>query len=519
MSLLVSLIESALCSPHCVVMIFAACVILTMIWGLRIPRGWPDGPVGFPFIGSAFELVHLPHRTLTKYAKKYGPIYSLKIGTRRTVVLNTMDMAKEAFVDKANDFAGRVQTQSFDLISEGGKDIFFSDFTKLWQFRRKVGVSTIRKYASGLDLERLFQEEAIPRLFGAIEGKNENPFQTRPLIMLMIVNIIGSMCFGTQYELDDPEFLELVRITDNMVKTFGNGLIGDAFPIFRPLPTPTLLRARKNLIEWFDIVQTHVDEHVDKLYCNKVHSRDLIGELLKAKEEMEGESNTSERKYSLDSTTLRQITSNLFGAGLDTTIVTLDWCFAFMIMYPDVQEKARQEIFSVIGQDRLPALSDRKKLPYCIAVINETLRIRPTVTVLPRSTTCDTSVGGYQLKRGTWVWGNVWNIHMDPTAWSEPEQFRPERFLDEDGELIPKPNNFIPFGIGRRVCLGETLAMNEMLLFFVSLMQRYTFHAPSDGAKPSMDEVCQALIARCQPYEMIAKRRRPLPTDESKVNQ
>ncbi|XP_070574462.1 cytochrome P450 1A5-like [Ptychodera flava] len=283
MSMISYLTKGTLSTFPGIALITIAVIVFSALWGLRRPRGWPNGPVGLPFIGSAFELVKNPHLTMAKYAKKYGPIYSMKIGTRRVVVLNTMNMAKEALVDKANDFAGRMQTQSFDIISEGGNDIFFSDFSKFWQFRRKLGAKTIRKYASGLELERLFQKESIPRLLKAIEEKNEEPFQLKTLIMLMIVNIVGAMCFGKQYDLDDPEFLEIVQSIQNTVNTFGNGLIGDVLPILRHVPTPSVVTARRGFRKWLGIIQKHVDDHVDKFQYDNTNTQDLIDELLKSR--------------------------------------------------------------------------------------------------------------------------------------------------------------------------------------------------------------------------------------------
>ncbi|XP_070574467.1 cytochrome P450 1A1-like isoform X2 [Ptychodera flava] len=472
-----------------IALIVIAVIVFSALWGLRRPRGWPNGPVGLPFIGSAFELVRNPHLTMAKYAKKYGPIYSMKIGTRRVVVLNTMDMVKEALVDKANDFAGRMQTQSFDIISEGRNDIVFGEFSKFWQFRRKLGAKTIRKYASGPELERLFQKEALPRLLKAIEEKNEEPFQLKTLIMLTIVNIVGAMCFGKQYDLEDQEFQEIVKVTKNTLDNFGNGLMGDVMPILRHVPTPSVVMARRGVLKWLGIIQKHVDDHMDKFQNDNTNTQDLIDELLKSR--TDEATISSGKAYRLDSTNLRQITSNLFG------------------------EKVRREVDEVIGQDRLPALTDRKNMPYCNAVINETLRIRSIAIIIPRCTTCDTAVGGFLLKKGTWVFCNTWKIHMDETVWSKPEEFRPERFLDKHGQLLHKPDNFIPFGMGRRMCLGETLAMNEMFLYLVSLIQRYSFSTPPDGTKPRMQELCEAFIIQCRPYKIVARRRRPLPNNES----
>ncbi|WAR13118.1 CP17A-like protein [Mya arenaria] len=92
-------------------------------------------------------------------------------------------------------------------------------------------------------------------------------------------------------------------------------------------------------------------------------------------------------------------------------------------------------------------------------------------------TLCDTSIGSYKIPKGTPVIINHWALHHDPDAWDEVEKFKPERYLDEHGKLGPKPKSWLPFGAGKRVCLGEFVAKPELHLIFASLLQRYRWSA------------------------------------------
>ncbi|XP_060248665.1 cytochrome P450 2U1 isoform X2 [Meriones unguiculatus] len=92
---------------------------------------------------------------------------------------------------------------------------------------------------------------------------------------------------------------------------------------------------------------------------------------------------------------------------------------------------------------------------------------------------------GYTIPKGTIVLPNLWAIHRDPAIWEKPDDFCPNRFLDEQGRLL-KRETFIPFGIGKRVCMGEQLAKMELFLMFVSLMQSFTFALPEGSEKPIM---------------------------------
>nr|XP_006811117.1 PREDICTED: steroid 17-alpha-hydroxylase/17,20 lyase-like [Saccoglossus kowalevskii] len=234
--------------------------------------------------------------------------------------------------------------------------------------------------------------------------------------------------------------------------------------------------------------------------------KSLIDDLLsiQRKAELAGEDQAKQ----LTDVNLRQTVSDIFGAGLDTTINTLDWAVAYLTYYPDVQSKVQREIDDVIGDGRLPLLSDKGKLPYCEAVIHELMRVRTIVPfALPHTTTVDTSVGGYAIPKDTWIWCNVWNVHMNEKHWEKPEEFRPERFLDADGGLLPHPDSFMPFSAGRRVCMGEALAKNELFLLFASVFQHYTFKVPTDGEKPCLKTHCVGQTIRVCPYKVIAVER------------
>ena len=111
--------------------------------------------------------------------------------------------------------------------------------------------------------------------------------------------------------------------------------------------------------------------------------------------------------------------------------------------------------------------------------------------------------GGYELPKDTWVMVNLWALHHDPKEWNDPEMFKPERFLDEDGKMAPKPNSYLPFSSGRRVCVGEALAKSELLLSLSLLCQRFRFEVPP-GEKVVPENVQTALGCLCKGYRVEA---------------
>ncbi|XP_046565212.1 cytochrome P450 2U1-like [Haliotis rubra] len=177
---------------------------------------------------------------------------------------------------------------------------------------------------------------------------------------------------------------------------------------------------------------------------------------------------------------------DLFVAGTETTSTTIRWILVYLLSNPDVQEKCFQEIKEHIGQSRRPTMKDKTNLPYVEATIMEALRLSDIVpTALPHAVPHDVQFRGYTFPKGVQVIVMLDSVLQDPDVWGDPESFRPDRFLDDSGKIIKK-EEFIPFSLGRRVCLGESMARMELFLFLTTMIQRFKF-VPVDGQMPSLD--------------------------------
>jgi cytochrome P450 len=173
-------------------------------------------------------------------------------------------------------------------------------------------------------------------------------------------------------------------------------------------------------------------------------------------------------------TRLTLAVADLFIAGTDTTANTLRWAILFMIDNPDVAEKTHQEIVNAIGRERLPEMKDRQQLVYTQAVIEEVMRRSSLVPLgLFHRVTETVTVGGFELEKDAICAFNVYAIHHDARDFPNPMEFRPERHL-KDGQFVGCERQS-GFGIGKRSCLGESLARMELFIFFATLMQRYRF--------------------------------------------
>ncbi|XP_046558215.1 cytochrome P450 2U1-like [Haliotis rubra] len=179
---------------------------------------------------------------------------------------------------------------------------------------------------------------------------------------------------------------------------------------------------------------------------------------------------------------------DLFGAGTVTTATIILWTLVYLLHNPDVQEKCFQEIKENIGQSRLPSMKDKINVPYVEATIMEVLRRADIVpTSLPHTVPHDVQFRGYTFPKGVPVIVMLDSVLQDPDVWGDPDNFRPDRFLDDTGKIVKK-EEFIPFSLGRRVCLGESMARMELFLFLTTMIQRFKF-VPVDGQMPSLDAI------------------------------
>lgn len=143
------------------------------------------------------------------------------------------------------------------------------------------------------------------------------------------------------------------------------------------------------------------------------------------------------------------ICMDMFMAGSETTSKSLGFGFMYLLRHPEVVKKAQQEIDSVVGRDRLPTLEDRSKMPYLEALTLESVRMFMGRTFsIPHRALKDTTLQGYKIPKDTMVIANFNCVLMDKKFWKDPEIFRPDRFLDEKGN-VSIPDQYLPFGFGK----------------------------------------------------------------------
>ncbi|XP_017088364.2 cytochrome P450 306a1 [Drosophila bipectinata] len=180
---------------------------------------------------------------------------------------------------------------------------------------------------------------------------------------------------------------------------------------------------------------------------------------------------------------LRHLMADLFGAGVDTALATLRWFLLYMAREQACQRRLHELLLPL---SRSPGLEELEPLAYLRACISETQRIRSVVPLgIPHGCERDFTVGDYRIRGGSMIVSLQWAIHMDPVAFPDPEQFRPDRFLDETGAYVAPPQ-FIPFQTGKRMCPGDELARMMLTLFAGRILRRFHLEL-ADGCEVDMN--------------------------------
>ncbi|KAK3594479.1 hypothetical protein CHS0354_030000 [Potamilus streckersoni] len=466
--------------------ILVFCVVfLLCCYALRTPDDIPPGPVVAPLLGNIPQLAgRNPLILFQKWRKQYGDVFSVYMGSQLLVVLNGYKTIKEALVTQGNVFSDRPQNFMLDKLKEGEGVIFTSGTS--WKIQRKFTLNSLQDLGFGRDSFEVCIAEEAKILIELIRYNADAPLNLKDILRTCVSNVICGIVFGRRFSHDDRQFLEVVINITEDGKLLGNAsILTNCFPFLQYLPgdllgTKTILEHRKVFQKFYeDLYQSHqstLDEN---------NPRDFMDLYLTEMKRKSTRSSKEENTYS--KAQLMALVGDLFGAGTETTATTLLWLILYFLHYPDVQKKCFDEVQTVLGLEKFPSIDDRSNLPYTEATILETLRIAAVAPLaLPHSVSRDVYFQGFRIPKESNVLINLDSIFHDSNIFKDPGVFRPERFLDSSGQVM-KPEAFIPFSCGRRICIGEKVAQMELFIFLTSMMQKFQFLPDDPRQLPGLE--------------------------------
>ncbi|KAJ3594071.1 hypothetical protein NHX12_006403 [Muraenolepis orangiensis] len=488
MALLILPVIGSVSVSESLIAMTTVCLVYMLLKFLHteIPEGLRrlPGPKPLPIIGNVLELGSRPYLSLTAMAERYGHVFQIQIGMRPVVVLSGIDMVRQALIKQGEDFAGRPDLYSFKFVNDGKSLAFSTDQAGVWRARRKLAMSALRSFSTleGTTPEYccMLEEHVckegdylIKQLTNVMQAEGSfDPFRH---IVVSVANVICGMCFGRRYDHEDQELVSLVNLSDEFGMVVGSGNPADFIPLLRFLPSATMKRFVDLNNRFMTFVQKIVTDHYNTY--DKENIRDITDSLIDHCEDRKLDENSN---IQVSDEKIVGIVNDLFGAGFDTISTALSWSVMYLVAHPEIQDRLHQELKDKVGLDRSPVLSDKPNLPILEAFILEIFRHSSFLPfTIPHCTTKNTSLDGYFIPKDTCVFINQWQINHDPELWKDPSTFNPDRFLSDDGVELDKleGEKVMIFGMGKRRCIGEMIARNEVYLFLAILVQRLHFHA------------------------------------------
>ncbi|XP_076301481.1 methyl farnesoate epoxidase [Lasioglossum baleicum] len=464
----------------------AIVLILKVLLDYRRPRKFPPGPRGFPIVGNIFQIAKLARKeklfsdVWNRLAEKYGPVCSIKLGIQAPTIIVS---GKDAITEMLNkpEFDGRPNEFIFKYRC-GGKPqgIIFTD-SDIWHSQRRFAVRTLRQFGLGKhSMEHILQQDASTLTNMLIQLTTDGkPINIYSFVCTAIFSHVWFILEGTKFDVgnETPQLKEAISVLKDLLK--GSNIFGGIVSylpflrhFFPRLTGYTLFQERQKRIDKFlaDVITRHKNEQQFGERTNFVDS--YLEEIdIQRKKSPDSFFTENQLKYAL---------KDLFAASVDTTDNMIGFIIVYLVVYRDVQLKVQDEIDVTIGRDICPSVSDKNRLPYLNAVLTEVSRLANiTPTSIPHRALSDSNLLGYEIKRNCTLLANYKSVHLDKEHWGDPEVFRPERFINQEGQFVDDPW-VMPFGIGRRKCPGEIVAKNTVFLFVACLLQKLNFTLPEN---------------------------------------
>ncbi|KAF7783859.1 hypothetical protein Agabi119p4_24 [Agaricus bisporus var. burnettii] len=442
----------------------------------------PPGPIGLPVVGSFPFLTHYPELALDYWAKRYGPLFSMWLGNQLFVVISSPNIAKDLLVTKGAVFSSRKDNfiKSQTILAAGG--VTATPYNDTWKKHRRLGniwlnKGAVEEYTDVLNYEAL---DLVRDMYN--RGKaGTMPVNPQAHAGHYTLNNMLNIIFGIRTDsMDHPLVHQALKLSREFMNCTGPvSNLTDYVTLLQYLPKNSMIARGKKLQSDFLATYGCMVKELEARLKRGEYVTDCLAKTLLENQEKEG----------LEFMDIAIMCSGFMTAGVETTASVLQWFSALIPSYPEIQQRAHEELDRVVGHDRMPIVEDEKDLPYIHAIIKagdlmyqlsasshyllqEVERCRnPFWIATPHYSTEDFTYHGQFIPKGTVILLNSYTMHHDPERHPEPFSFNPDRYINDntlstESANLPNPmerDHWI-FGAGRRICPGMWLAEREIFL-------------------------------------------------------
>ena len=511
--------------------IFAGLVAFWLYKQTRKPEKFPPGPPRWPVIGSIPYISNKENSLLLGLRQpvaKFGPIMGFYIGSEPAVLVADFEVLKE--ICKLDSTSYRPNLSPMHFFRQGWQTmqdpadkndgrppgVIFSN-GNYWRQQRRFLSKNLKDFGFGKSsLETLLDEEVLSlcRHMWKESGQGTLPVSLMLPLKGVIISILWTILFGEQRDLNDPDLVQLIKLIDEglrvvPVQTFLGLILPD------PGMTNWPILNKLSGVDILELIWTETNRFIGReitRHRNTFDENNIRGFVDRQLLEIQ---KTTDPKSSMFGETgffaMFNNVADIFVAGQDTTSSTILWTLLYLLHHPEVQAKVHQELDEVVGRGRRPGLKDQDNLNYLNAVLLESHRCIGHVPLgVVRQAQEDVQAGQYRIPKGAMIMSGLYFIMNDPKYFENPELFNPDRFIDPDSGKFVSNERVIPFGLGKRNCLGQALGEQEVYIFVAGILSMFEIMPVAGFELPSykIESSYPGGMVRSAPkFDFIAKPR------------
>ncbi|KAL5478389.1 hypothetical protein ACEPAI_2573 [Sanghuangporus weigelae] len=480
-----------------------ACIKLLRSWSRnRNKPPLPPGPKGLPLIGNVLDMPEVEEwEAVRKWSETYGPIIYLNIFGTSYIFLNSYEAAVELFEKRGAKYSSRPRMVMMEL--EGWSSWLpvvmpYGDMVRRSRqlFHRFLGPSAVGDY---YELQEQSTQRMLKRLLKTPDKYFEISRYSAGETILMVT-------YGHKAAEKDDALIALAeKGMDSFAEAEGFFLV-NAFPWLQYLPSwlpgTGFKKIASNGYKRSMAMYQEPYQMTKKKIQEGTAMPSMTSKLLEAYQ-------TNDPVIDNESL-IPTISATAYAGASDTTVSTMLTFLLAMVLHPDIQRRAQDEVDRMVGKNNLPSFKDRPNLPYVEAVCKECMRwqcVAPMATGVAHSPDEDDEYNGYFIPAGATVLCNVWAITKDPKVYEDPDRFIPERWLPAEGKEPPLDIDNIAFGFGRRICSGMDFANNSIFIGIASLLSAFNISKALDEhgqpVTPKVEYTSQFIRAfrHCKPFK------------------
>ncbi|KAL7098375.1 hypothetical protein ACP275_09G013700 [Erythranthe tilingii] len=447
----------------------------------------PPSPPALPIIGNLHQLGKLHHRSLHRLSKKHGPLMLLHLGSKPTLVVSSADIAKQILKTHDLSFSDKPALISTKKIFYDSKDLINLPYGDEWRKLRSIllhellNTTSVRSYRS-------ITEEEMDLMVGKITKEHCSggrlPLNLTDMFLSLSNDLISRAAFGKKHMSETESGEKFLKTMVEIVGLLYSFTVGELIPWLGWINSfngynAALDNGSRVRDEAMDAI---IEEHLNKVPAEPPETTSSTASRHSFVDNLLSIYKGNTPGVSIDLVSVKALTLDVFTAATETSTTALIWIMTELIKHPEVMKKLQDEVRHVMkGKPRITD-EDIQKMPYLKAVINETFRCHPPVSIYVRSARERVNLMGYEIQPDTMVMINAWAIGRNPSYWDEPEKYMPERFLNSSVDFKGFDFQFTPFGAGRRICPGLGFAEASIKYTIANLVHKFDWALP-DGAK------------------------------------